>query len=169
MAKKREFISFLRGAVSESAASTFTELEIDTNLSAERGVMMNIHSIEFEFQHISELTEAAQGTGETIFAQVTRESKTAIVSINDSDVIAVSKPIFARGPTIGTDAGPLYFLTERVRKIVFEKPIPYVKPSIFLGIHGSDATQAHSVFIRIGFSVEEINRTEFLELLVALQ
>ena len=40
-----EYLNFLRFTVTQSAAATYTQTELDTNLSAERGVMMDIHGV----------------------------------------------------------------------------------------------------------------------------
>ena len=162
-------LNYLRFSLTESAASTYTELEIDTNLSAERGVMMNIHSIEVYNEDLVNVLEVAQSSVEGIAWHLARESKTAVTPINDADVIAFQNTILFRAPTIGTDAGPLWFLSELVSKVDFALPIPYVKPSIFVAVQGMDASATSRLKGRIGYTLEEIDRTEFIELLVALQ
>src|SRR3972149_3697750 len=104
-----EFMNFLRFSVDESAAATFTQVEVDTNLSAERGVIMEIHSVEFELLDSILLREVAAGASEQCRVQITRESKTGDVNINDADVVAKAWTQIGRSAAIGTDAGPLYF------------------------------------------------------------
>src|SRR3990167_5335832 len=164
---RSEYLNYLRFTLDESGANTF-KVELDTNLSAERGVMMEIHSVEFEMPDDILLREVAAGASEQILCQVTRETKTAIVFVNDSDVIAKVNHEIARSATIGTDAGPLYFMTDSIQRIEFPLPIPYVKPSIFIGLQGTIAT-AIRVRGRIGYTIRDIDREDFLELLVALQ
>lgn len=166
---RSDYLNFLRFQVVESAASTFTETEIDTNLSAERGVMMEIHSVEFDLTTLQLFDEVAAGGQENLRVQITRETKSALVSMNDADLIAQVRREIIRSAAIGTDAGPLYILTDKVLRIDFPLPIPYVKPSIFVGVQGSDAASAHTVNGRIGYTLRDIEREDFLELLVALQ
>jgi len=163
-----DFLNFLRAKVVESAAATFTQLEVDTNLSAERGVMMEIHSIEFDFETWNLLREVGTAATEQVHVQVTRETKSATAELNDSDVIARVMKQVTRSAAIGTDAGPLWMEGERGMILNFPLPIPYVKPSIFIGILGTHATPA-TAYVRIGYTLREIDREDFLELLVALQ
>lgn len=168
MADKFGFMNFLRGKVTESAASTYTENEIDTNLSAERGVMMEIHSVEFDFT-LLQLAEIAAAGEESLAMQLVRESKSAIVNVDDPDLLCKRGEYMFRSAAIGTDAGPLWYKHVRPIQIIFPKPLPYVKPSIVVGILGSDASAVNTGRFRIGYTLRKINKTEFLELLIALQ
>lgn len=166
---RSEYLNFLRFSVTESAAATFTEVELDTNLSAERGILMEIHSIEYYLQsNFGLLREVAAGATEQFECQVTRETKSAILNLNDADLIGKYGLQVTRSAAIGTDAGPLWLPYEVVHKDVFELPIPYVKPSIFVGILSSFSSVA-TISGRIGYTLRDISREEFLELLVALQ
>ena len=164
-----DFLNFLTGTLSESTAATFRELEVDTNLSAERGVMMEIHSLEIARIGGELLTEIAAGASETAGFHLARESKTSLLSINDKDVIIADIVELARSAAIGTDAGPLYYMFNRYQRYDFALPIPYVKPSIFFGVQGSDASGFTGANFRIGYTLREINREDFLSLLVAIQ
>ena len=162
-------LNYLRFSLSESAAATYTELELDTNLSAERGVMMKIHSVEVYQDELENLLEVAASAVEGIAWHVARETKTVVTAIQDADIIAFQNLSLFRSAAIGTDAGPLYFIRNLVEKIDFALPIPYVKPSIFIAVQGTDASAVATIRGRIGYTLEEIDRTEFIELLVALQ
>ncbi len=164
-----DFLNFLTGTLSENVASTFRELEIDTNLSAERGVMMEIHSFEIARIGTELLTEVGAAASETLGFHLARESKTSLLSINDKDVIIADIFELTRSAAIGTDAGPLYFQFNRYQRYDFAMPIPYVKPSIFFGVQGSDASGFTGGNFRIGYTLREINREDFLSLLVAIQ
>lgn len=164
-----DFLNFLRFDVEESAAATYTEKELDTNLSAERGVMMEIHSIEIYSPDFVNFLEVAAGAFESFAFHVARESKTVVQPFQDSDVIAFFSRTLERAAAIGTDAGPLYFMSENVLRVDFPMPIPYVKPSIFVAVAGTDASATFQVQGRIGYTLRDIDREEFLELLVALQ
>lgn len=164
-----DFLNFLTGTLSETTASTYKELEIDTNLSAERGVMMEIHSFEINRIGGELLAEVAQGASETAGFHLARESKTGLLAINDKDCIIADVLELVRAGTIGTDAGPLWYLMQRYNRYDFSMPIPYVKPSIFFGVQGSDASGFTGAQFRIGYTLREISREDFLSLLVAIQ
>lgn len=163
------FLNFLTGTLSESTAATYRELEIDTNLSAERGVMMEIHSFEIARIGTELLSEVAAGASETMGFHLSRESKTSLLTINDKDIIIADIVELQRAAAIGTDAGPLYFKFNRYQRYDFAMPIPYVKPSIFFGVQGSDASGLTGGNFRIGYTLREIDREDFLSLLVAIQ
>lgn len=165
---RSNFMNFLRFTLDETGAATFSQKELDTNLSAERGVMMNIHSIEVFFNNLDKFNEIAASSTETTSFQVTRESKTAIIRQDDSDLIFLADKQVVRTAAIGTDAGPLWMLYDRVYVQNFPLPIPYVKPSIFVGLQATGAAGT-TVKGRIGYTLQDIDRDQFLELLVALQ
>lgn len=166
---RSEYLNFIRFSVTESAAATFTQVEVDTNLSAERGVMMEIHSVDVDCQNLNLFDEVPAGGQESLRVQITRESKTALTSFNDADCLFKTNPEVIRSAAIGTDAGPLWFYANKVISVYFPLSMPYVKPSIFVGIQGTDAASTHTVTGRIGYTLREIEREDFLELLVALQ
>ena len=163
------FLNFLTGTLSETTAATYKELELDTNLSAERGVMMEIHSVEIARIGTELLTEVGAAASETMGFHLARESKTSLLSINDKDVIIANVVEIARSAAIGTDAGPLTIFFDRYQRFDFALPIPYVKPSIFFGVQGSDASGFTGANFRIGYTLREIDREDFLSLLVAIQ
>lgn len=164
-----DFLNFIVGTLSESAAATYRELEIDTNLSAERGVMMEIHSVELSLIGGELLTEVAAGASETIGFHLSRASKTSLIAVGDRDCVVSNIREIARSAAIGTDAGPLTIVFDRYMKFDFAMPIPYVKPSIFFGVTGSDASGLTGAAFRIGYTLREIDREDFLSLLVAIQ
>ena len=163
------FLNFLTATLSETTAATFKELEIDTNLSAERGVMMEIHSLEIARIGGELLTEVGAAASETMGFHLCRESKTSLLAINDKDIIVADVLEVARSAAIGTDAGPLVLYFNRYQRYDFVMPIPYVKPSIFFAVQGSDASGFTGANFRIGYTLREIDREDFLSLLVAIQ
>lgn len=167
---RSQYLNYLRFQVVMSAAGAFTEVELDTNLSAERGVMMEIHSVEVKSvaNGFSLLREVAASGVEDTQIQITRDSKTAIIELNDADLIALFHKEITRSAAIGTDTGPLYLYDSLIQRIDFPLPIPYVKPSIFVGVDDT-LSSAGTYSGRIGYTLREIDREDFLELLVALQ
>lgn len=175
MAKKRgdeltdeEIIRIARPKVTESAAATFTEVAFDTQLSVERGVIWMISFIEFQFSNLDLLTEVAADSQERIAAQITRESKTAVVAPGDPDLLQFSRPRCTRSAAIGTDAGPLWFFTNDVIVYNYPKPLPYASQSIYLGIVGSHSSDPHTVTARIGYTVRTVSDKFFFRVAQAL-
>lgn len=163
-----EIIRISRIRVTESAAATFTQISQDTQLSIERGVIWMIHFIEFNFGSLNLLTEVAAAGSETVDCQVTRESKTAIIPGNDTDLIQAEAIISARSAAIGTDAGPLWVEQSRIKRYDYLKPLPYASQNIHVGVLGSDATGMHVVDVRIGYTIREVGDQYFFRVAQAL-
>lgn len=174
MAKRRkdlsddEILRLARMRITETASSTFTEKELTTQLSVERGVIWLIHFIEFHFEDPSVLTEVGANTFEDLTAQVTRESKTAILNFDDSDLVQGCNLRMGRSAAIGTDAGPI--VNSYQGPIVFDYivPMPYAAQSIFGGLLGTDASIIHDVNIRIGYTIKEVSDKFFFRVAQAL-
>lgn len=173
MAKKAvrdalEVVRMARGRVTESAATIFTELEIDTQLSVDRGFIWLIHWIEFEFERLELLDSAAQGDFEEVFAQITKSTQTAIITLDDPDLVQKKSYQLARAATIGTDAGPISFLTESVSRIDYPIPVPYAGQGIFFGIQGTEGGGVHTIAARIGYTLQEVDDRTFYRIAQAL-
>lgn len=166
MAGEKEFMAYLRAELTESAASTFTETEIDTGLSTDRGVVMEIHQVEFDFSCL-QLAELSANGEEYVGMHVTKDSQSDILNVNDTELISKYEYSIFRSVAIGTDAGPLWYDKERPIVFTFPKPIPYVKPTIWIGLKGSDATAKNTGRVRIGYTLSKVSKSDFVELLVA--
>jgi hypothetical protein len=163
-----EVIRFLRGSATETAASTFTQTSQDTQLSVERGVVMLIHWLELEFESIGLLSEVGAGLSETISAQFTRESKTALENIDSPDIIEKYELNVVRAAAIGTDAGPLWFNHTNPVRFDYPVPIVYASQSMFFAIQGTDAATAHTVSYRMGYTLREVTDEFFFRVATAL-
>lgn len=149
--KEEDILRFLRFSVTESAAATFTQNEYQTNLSLERGMLAAIYTFEIEIPPSSIETPAASGT-ETLSVQITRESKTALVNFNDSDVLIKVVAQASRGAAIGTDAGPVVMFLTNPQRFDYRPPILFAGESVFVGIQSTNAA-AQTIRGRIGYSL----------------
>lgn len=163
-----EVLRIARARVTESAASTYTEVSLDTQLSVERGIIWMVNFIEVLPNNLGNLGEAGQGTTERIEAQVTRESQSSIVNGNDADLLQAFKFKLNRAPTIGTDAGPMYFTETLPWRVNFPVPIPFASSSMFFGILGTDAGSAHTVDFRVGYTIRSVTDKFFFRVAQAL-
>lgn len=171
MAKKSitdsEVLRMARVSVTETAAATFTQQELDTQLSVERGVIWQIHFVEFFLNGLSLLREVAANAQESIDIQLTRTTQTGIVGLTDPDVLIREAYMLSRSAAIGTDAGPLYFYSTLLKRYEFKLPIPVASQSLFLGILGT-AASAHTVSCRIGYNIEHVSDEYFFRVAQAL-
>lgn len=164
--KDDEILRFFRASVTESAAATFTQQEIDTQLSIERGYIWLIHFLEF-FITPSEVDDPAQGTMERIMTQVTRESQSSILAYNDSDLIESVHYFQDRSATIGTDAGPAWYYNWLPKFYAYYPAIPYAAQSIYIGVH-STSSSAVTIYVRGGYTLKKVSDKFFFRVAQAL-
>lgn len=163
-----DVLRIARIRASESAASTFTQTEFDTQLSIERGVIWLIHFIEFNISQLGLFSEVGAGGGEDIQMQITKTSQSAILSGNNADIIQQHRLGLVRGAAIGTDAGPLYYFFDSIKRFDYHVPIPYAAANLYFGILGTDAGSAHTVDARIGYTIAEVSDEFFFRVAQAL-
>ena len=159
-------IRFLRFSVVESAAATFTEQNLDTQLSIERGVIWMLHWVQVEYL-VSNLDDPTQNADENLVIQITRDSKTGIVSYNDSDVIEQFSFEHTRAATIGTDAGPMWLSSVSPIKMSYSPAIPFAGSSIFVGVQ-STAGAARTVQGRLAYTIRAVSDKFFFRVAQAL-
>lgn len=156
-----------RSRVTESAAGVYTQGEIDTQLSVERGVIWMIHFAEFRFADLKGLAIIAADSTESYKAQITRETKSAIVAGNDSDLIQAHQLHTARSTAIGAEVGPLWFMTDLTRRFDYPIAIPYASQSVFVAIE-TTAPSVQLVDVRIGYTIKEVDDQFFFRVAQAL-
>jgi hypothetical protein len=164
----QEILRIARTTVTESAAATYTEVALDTQLSVERGVIWLIHWIEFSFTNVGLLTEVAASGVEAIDAQVTRESKANIQNFTAADTVQGAEVSLHRSAAIGTDAGPLWFKDESPKRFDYPIPLPFAGQNIYVGIRGTDAADPHTVGCRIAYTIKEVSDKFFFRVAQAL-
>lgn len=164
--KEEEILRWLRFAVTESAAATYTEVSIATNLSLERGVIWDIHMIEFGISP-TDLNNPAAGAREEVIMQITRESKSALVEMNDSDLIAMCEMVIDRSAAIGTDAGPLYVYFPSPIRQKFHPPILYGAENIYVGLKTLNGA-ATTIRGRLGYTLRSVSEKVFYRVAQAL-
>lgn len=163
-----QIIRVARLRTTETVASTFKQSSIDTQLSVERGVIWMIHWIEFELESIKHFLEVATSGTDSVQAQVTRESKTSILTPDDNDVIQRATRYITRFGTIGTEAGPETFVYDPIVKYEFPIPLPYASQSIYLGVAGTHASLFHTVTARVGYTIREVSDKFFFRIAQSL-
>lgn len=157
---------FARFYVAESAAATFTQISMDTQLSIDRGFIWMIHSVEMSINVVN-LDDALAAGNEYLQCQVTRESKDELLQLNDADLLCFKQKTVKRYAAIGTDAGPVCFLDQQPDIQKFDPPLPFAGQNIFIGVMGS-AAAAKSVYGRIGYTLKKVSDKFFFEIAQAL-
>jgi len=165
--KDEEVVRIARGKVQESAASTFTQMTIDTQLSIERGVIWMIHGVEFHIPNPLDLNEVAVDAREYIQLQLTRESQTSIITPDNPDLIQPYHLQINRSAAVGTDAGPLWFVTEFPKKFIYHKPLPYANQNMYFGMIGT-AGVAYTSYVRVSYTIRTVSDKYFFRVAQAL-
>lgn len=161
-----EILRFLRFSVTESAAATYTEQSLDTQLSIERGMIWLIRAIEWEINP-SYIDDPAAGANETLQGQITREPQTEMLHMSDSDCIAHINLIKNRSSAIGTDAGPIVIFDKYPLMQQFPIPLPYAARTIYIGAK-STAGAAKTVRGRIHYTLRRVSEKFFYRVAHAL-
>jgi len=159
-------LRFFRFSVVETAAATFTEQGLDTQLSIERGVIWLIHFIEFEVLGAT-LDDPGAASSEEFQVQLTRETKPTIVGYDDADLIEKYQLQIDRATAIGTDAGPLYKVTESPKMIRYVPAIPFAASTLFVGVAGTSGS-AGTYRGRVGYTIRTVSDKFFFRVASAL-
>lgn len=162
-----EVLRIARLRVTETAAATYTQGSIDTQLSVERGVIWMIHFIEFQFGSVIGLAGVGANAVEDYKCQVTRESKEGMLQGSDADVIQQYRLQMIRSAAIGTDVGPLYSIVDLTRRFDYQVPIPYASQSLFASLVTTH-TAAQVVDVRVGYTIKEVDDQFFFRVAQAL-
>jgi hypothetical protein len=166
--KDEEIVRSLKSKVTESAATTYTEVAIDTQLSIERGVIWLIHGVEIYIEDLGTLFRSVTAGGiQEVDVHVARESKAAICDPNDADLIQSINHQTARSAAIGTDAGPLYTHTITPDIFKYVPPLPYASQTIYFGIQSTRATVMTS-YLRVLYTIRSVSDKYFFRVAQAL-
>lgn len=162
-----EILRFLRFEVTESAAATYTQKTIDTQLSIDRSIIWMIHSVDVFGINSMNLEDSAQNASESMNLQITRESKSSIIEYDDADLVERFQYAVKRYATIGTDTGPVCIPAVDPLKCVFPIPIAYAAQNIHVGIQTSHATP-QVIRGRIGYTLRKVSDKFFYRVASAL-
>lgn len=146
----RELLKTLLGSLTLSAANTFTQQSLNTNIDAPAALL--IKAVEFSWN------EALNANAEQIEIQLTQDSKTSMVGINDKDVIAkmTREEILA---TSGVHIDPYQ------QMIVLPKPgIIVVRDTIYLGGNSAGLAGVATYQVKVYYEQIKLSTAEALTL-----
>ena len=158
------FLEFINGVLTESAANTFTELEIATPASRTALSAMLIWLIEFDMTTPD--IEDAQTNVTNI--QLTRDTTTGLNNLEDDDLLARWSISVAAGAIQGSLSEYLVAsgLDPRPRVFKFDPPILYPRSSVWLGIQGTGNVNVKTGRCRVGYTLEKVSQQAFIAALV---
>jgi len=167
--KDDQMLRIARIVAIQSAAGAYVEVEHDTQLSIERGVIWQIHAIEFGSNLIVDTFDftIAQNQAEWNKFQITRESCSETVNLNDSSLVTNFQEQLVRSVTIGTDAGPLWYYLERPKRIVYPVPYPFAGQNIYFGFDSTNDA-ALTVTARIFYTTKTVTDKYFFRVAQSL-
>ncbi len=157
------FLEFLRGRVTETAANTFTEVEITTPASRTESLAMLIHQVKFATS-MPDTEDAQQNTVET---QLTKTTQSAIINIDNDAQIDAHTIIEAAGVVQGSLSEYYRLETQGIGTWRhFHPAILYPRAGIFLGVQGTGNANARTGQIQIGYTLERVSKDDFIAALV---
>jgi hypothetical protein len=170
--KDEEIVRTIKAVAVEPGAGTFSESEIATQLSIERGVIWMIHKIHFHIEigvkGLVNLVEVAANSHESIQVQVTREPKTAILTMDDPDLLQNHQVGIVRSADIGTDVGPLYAIFQYPIVYDYSPPLPYASQNIYLAVLGTDATAPITCYFKLFYTIRTVSDKYFFRVAQSL-
>lgn len=153
----RDVLQRVRADITSTAA--FEQTTISTNLSLDRGYIWLIHKILWWINGAWD--DAAQGTSEFVSLQLTRESKAAaITSLNEADLIAMVRLAVDRYATIGTDAGPLWWVRTLPLVSDFRIPLPFAGNTLYFAT-ANNASGSLIYSVEIEFTLQKVREKDY--------
>lgn len=143
--------------VTESAANTYTEQTVDTNLSAERGVIAQIDHVSVQIEEMPTANDELHVQG------IINPGQTGILDLDSGNVLFLqhwATPNFA-----ATNEARRQRMVEGYDFIV---PVPYIAPTITIGIQGTSLAAAARVRARVVYRLKKVSQAQYLALLSSL-
>lgn len=164
--KDNEIMRVQRFSLIPSGAA-FTQLEVDTQLSIDRGVIWLIRRIDYDLR-LEFIDPPAANVREFAEVQLSRISQSTMVGLSDANIVDNCMRELRRSAAIGTDAGPLWYWADSPIIHHFNPPIPYASANIYLGVYVSQVMVANSLNVRIGYTIETVSDQYFYRVAQAL-
>lgn len=144
----RSLLQMLLHTMTQSAANTFTESSINTNIIAPDGML--IKQVEFE------LSSVQDANGEGIDIQLSKDSKSSMEQIDDPDIIAKINTIL----TVVTSGGNEI---SKIKTIRIPPPgIVVVRDQLFMAINSASMSAALTARTRIYYEKIKLSSAEAL-------
>ncbi|MBA7703987.1 hypothetical protein ES703_112784 [subsurface metagenome] len=154
---KGPFMEYLRQRVAQTAANSFTEIEIATPTSKTENMAMLIHSIEL---YPSSYTDPAPADSDWVALTVANKHHTGNLQISDPECLAQFKALM----TLGAVTNLIEYAGSQETK--FEPPLLYPKAHLYLSIKSEGFAAALIGMFRIGYTLEKVSREDFISALV---
>ncbi|MBA7709591.1 hypothetical protein ES703_118512 [subsurface metagenome] len=154
---KGPFMEYLRANAIQTTMNVYVETQIPTPTSKTENMAMLIHSIEL---HPSTPADAAPANGDTVSLQLSKTSKSAIMTLAVADIIAKYKV-----QTV-TNATYLQLYEIGQQKQTFDPPILYPHANLYFATNTVGFAAVTSAYIRIGYTLEKVSREDFISALV---
>lgn len=142
-----EFAESLRDITTESGANTFTEEEVITPVGRATNMALAVFGAMFEFSGFDTIAD-----GDKLEAQLTKNSKSAIVSCDNSDFILGRKVEFSM-----TTSGA--FALELIKWVGLPRPKIYANSKMYLGMKSTGQAAANSVSVEIIYVLRSVHPT----------
>ena len=145
MAKEYIKVS-LRGTVTESAANTFTQVSIPTNIGQDARTVFVLSAVNLRWIGVFDQNETAG-------VQLTRQTKAALAGLDDPDVLMTWnwELVMTTSGAQAVDRAPWTVVPE----------IAVAQSSLFLGVAGTNATNPYTVSVALWGYLQSVSQTDF--------
>lgn len=142
-------LNSLRGTVTESAANTFTQTTINTNLSLEARTIIIVPEVFLNYA-----TSVDEDGGVRI--QLSTASQTALIDYDDPHcVVRVTRKQTAYGTAGNTT------IQDHGMHIRFAQALPLAVPQLFIAVQGQNMTAQQQVTVRIPYWSKKVSESVF--------
>ena len=156
------FLEFVRNAIVESAANTYTEEEIQTPASRSESLAMLIWNIESELA----APDVEDGQSNTVSMGLYKSTQVGTPGMGDPDNLFRQANNVQAGVVEGSLSEYFRDKGEVHRFMQYDPPILYPHARIFHGILGSGNAAAKAGDIRVGYTLEKVDAGDFIAALV---
>lgn len=164
-----QWMQYIRGSVLESAAATFTENTISLPVVVSQGLVVEIWSIEWELPTLGIADISATDDIAEHRVQLTKASKTAILRLDDPDLIAAHH-LKLYSPSARTAEKGSPTTVGAMGLVVHNFPQPVLLPfeQIYLSAATAGGGSAYRYNVRLGFTTVKISTRQVVELIQAV-
>ncbi len=156
-------MEFLRGKITETAANTYTEVEISAPTSRSEKLAMLIWQILFQLD-LPTLEDGESNFTRTHLANAT--SQTPIHDLDDDECLHRMRANIQAGAGQGSLSEYLILDQTGPEIRYFAPPLLYAKDSLFLAIEGTGNPTAKAVQVQVGYTLERVPPEMFIAALV---
>jgi len=165
-----QWLQYVRGRVTLSAANTFTEVTINLPVVVSTGLVIEAHLVEFDYPLIVPSADLGDTDDTmTLEIQLTKASQTTMLRNDNPDLIYGVVRQFMTPNARTAEQAPV-LMHHKAGELNWQFPEPILLPfaQIFLGANTTNVATAPTFTVRIGYKTVQLSTRQLPELLQAV-